>query len=210
MPGILVVDDHPAFRLGVMQVLARELNDAVFGEAGTADEALAKIREQPWDLVLLDISLPDKNGIEVLIETKTARAKPRFLVLSMHPEAQYAKGVLRIGAEGYLTKSSAATELVRAVHTILGGGKYVSPRLAQQLASDLVSRPDKLPHEILSKREFQVMCRLAAGVSTSQIAKDLGISVKTVSTFRTRVLKKLTLKSNSDITRYAILHSLIE
>jgi DNA-binding NarL/FixJ family response regulator len=210
MLRILVADDHALFRRGVMQLLADEYRDATFGEAETSDEALAKARAEQWDIVILDIAMPGRSGLEALIEIRRLEPAPRVLVLSVHPEEQYAKTVLRMGGDGYLMKSSAPTDLVRAVKIVSKGNKYVSSSLAEMLASELVSKRSKAPHELLSKREFQILCRLAAGRPATVIAQELKLSAKTVSTFRARILKKLNLKSNSDITRYALQHSLIE
>ena len=210
MPKILIVDDHPLFRQGVLQLLSREFRDGSFGEAGTAEEALASIRSGRWDVMLLDISLPGLSGVDLLRKTQQFPTRPRVLVLSMHPELQYAREVLQLGADGYLEKSSPPEELRRAVRKVAGGGKYVSPALAEMLVVELSTQPEKVLHETLSKGELRVLRRIAAGESVSEIARELSLSVKTVSTFRARILRKMHMKSNADLVRYAIQHSLTE
>ena len=199
------------FRQGVIQILSKEFGGtAAFEEAGSTEEALASLRAQRWDIVLLDIAMPDQSGVEVLRKMQHIQSKPHVLVLSMHSEVQYAKEVLRLGAGGYLAKTSAGDELRRAVRKVLSGGKYVSPAVAELLATDLGTAQEQFPHERLSKREFQIMCSIATGKPVSQIARDLSLSVKTISTFRSRILRKMNMKSNVEIARYAIQHSLID
>jgi DNA-binding NarL/FixJ family response regulator len=207
---ILIVDDHPLFRQGVIHVLSKEFPDAQFGEAGNGEVALASLRSQWWDIVLLDIGIPGLNGIEILRKLRHTQPNPPVLALSMHPEVQYAKEALRLGAAGYLTKSHAADALRLAVRKVLSGGKFVSPELAELLATDLFSQPERLPHETLSKREFQVMCGIGAGKPVSQVARELSLSVKTISTFRARVLRKMNMKSNLEIVRYSLQHSVVD
>jgi two-component system invasion response regulator UvrY len=210
MMRLLIADDHSIFRRGLQDILRRELPDVVFGEAEDSDEVLKALGEARWDLLILDISMPGRSGLEVL---KTARAKyPQVpvLVLSMHPEDQYGRRMVQAGASGYLSKSSAATELVTAVRRILGGRRYISPALADQLAIALQAPRDQVPHHTLSNREFEVMRLVTAGKSNGEIADLLAISDKTVSTYRARILDKLHLRTITDLVRYALEHHLVD
>jgi two-component system, NarL family, invasion response regulator UvrY len=210
MMRLLIADDHSIFRRGLQDILRRELPDVVFGEAEDADGVLQALGKERWDLLILDISMPGRSGLEVL---KIARAKhPHVpvLVLSMHPEDQYGRRVVQAGASGYLNKSSAATELVTAVRRILGGRRYISPTLADQLAIDLQAPRDRVPHHTLSNREFEVMRLVTAGKSNAEIADLLAISDKTVSTYRTRILDKLDLRTIADLVRYALEHHIVD
>lgn len=210
MTRILVVDDHPLVRKGVIQVIVAELHGAVIGEASDAAEALAAVWNQPWDLILLDISLPGRSGIEVLKEIRDARPKVPVLVLSSHPESQFAVRVLRAGASGYLTKGSSPEALLKAVRTCLSGARYITPGVADSLATELFSDDSsKAPHERLSDREYDVMLRIAAGESVSDIGVTLNLSVKTVSTYRSRILAKMGLENNAQLSQYAIRNNLI-
>jgi DNA-binding NarL/FixJ family response regulator len=207
---MLVVDDHPLVRRGIVQVLSQEFVDSVVGEAANEGEAVAAVWSHPWDLVFLDISLPGRGGVEVLKEIKAARPKMGVLVVSSHPESHFAMRVLRAGASGYLTKDSPPAALTAAAHKILGGGKYISQSLAERMASELGADTSKPPHELLSDREYAVMMRIAAGQGVSKVAEALSLSVKTVSTYRTRILEKMALDSNADLTQYALRTQLIE
>jgi DNA-binding NarL/FixJ family response regulator len=209
MIKILIADDHPVVRRGLKQILAEERDLKAAGEAANAIELLEKVRREHWDVVLLDITMPGRGGLEVLKELRRDFPKLPVLVLSVHPEDQFGLRVLKSGAAGYLTKDSAPEELVKAVRKVCGGGKYVSPSLAEKLALHLEADSDKPPHEILSDREFQVMRLIAAGKSVSEIAKELSLSVKTISTYRTRILEKMNLKTNAELTRYAIERRLV-
>jgi len=207
---ILLVDDHALFRAGVQTLLADE---ADFGEvvgAASGEEALQKIRTEYWDAVILDISMPQKSGIDTLQQIRRERADLPVLILSMHPAEQYALNLLRAGANGYLTKEVVPEELVSALRALLAGRKYISPNVAQLLASDLRVDTEMPVHSHLSEREFQIFCKLASGMSVSQIGDELCLSVKTISTYRSRVLEKMNLKSNADLTYYAIKNGLIE
>jgi DNA-binding NarL/FixJ family response regulator len=206
---ILIADDHALFREGLKQVLAKHADFTVVAEAGDGQEALTLIQQQPLDVVLLDITMPGRSGLDIL--TDILREKPQLavLVLSMHPEEQYAVRVLKAGAAGYLTKESAAEDLINAIRKVSGGGKYVSPALAEKLASAL-RQWDRLPHQLLSDREFQVMRMLALGKKVKEIAENLCLSEKTVTTYRARVLAKMKLRSNVEVTRYALRHKLID
>ena len=210
MTRILVVDDHAIVRQGLKQILADTPDLVVAGEASTGQEALEKVRGGEWDVVVLDITLPDRSGLTVLEQLKTQHPELPVLVLSMHGEEQYALRVLKAGAAGYLPKESAPEQLVSAIHKVARGGKYVSPTLMERFVSELGADPHKPRHEILSGREFQVLCMIAGGKSLTQIAEDLGISVKTISTHRTRMLKKMHLKTNADVIHYAIRTGLVK
>lgn len=191
-------------------MLEREAPATVFAEAATRAEALAQIGEEHWDLVVVDISLGKDSGLGLLQELKQVRPRVPVLVLSMHSEEQYARRAFRAGAAGYIMKDSAQAEIAGAVHKVLRGGKYVSPKLAEILVADFDDDVDRLAHERLSQREFEVLRLLASGTTGSEIAAMLSLSDKTVSTYRTRVLEKLSLKTNAELVRYALEHSLIE
>jgi two-component system, NarL family, invasion response regulator UvrY len=210
MIRILIADDHAIVRAGLRQFIADQIDMQVTGEAATGDQAIALVRKQDFDLVLLDISMPDKNGIDTLKAIKQIKPELPVLILSGHAEEQYAVNLLRAGASGYLNKETASTQLVGAVRTAVQGRKYVSPALAQVLADGVSSGGDEPLHAQLSQREFQIFCKLAAGQSVSQIAEELHLSVKTVSTYRTRVLEKMGMKSNADLTYYAVKNGLID
>jgi len=196
-------------RHGLKQILAEAFNGAIFGEAGNAGEVLAGIEKEPWDVVVLDISMPDRSGLEVLCDIRKLRPKLPVLVLSMHPENQFAVRVLRDGASGYLTKASAPEELVGAIKKVLAGGRYVSTGLAEKLAADLSVNTDKPPQEFLSNREYQVLRLLASGKIVSEIAEELRLSVKTISTYRARVLEKMHLRNNAQLMHYAMENHLV-
>jgi len=209
MLKILIADDHPVFRRGLKQIIAETTDIVVADEAADGLEVLNKVKVGDFDVVLLDISMPGKTGIDVLAQLKYERPKLPVLMLSMHPEEQYAVRALRAGASGYLTKESAPDELVAAIRKVSTGGKYVSASLAERLAS-LLQKAEQLPHDILSRREYQVMCLMASGKTVSEIAKELSLSVKTISTYRSRILEKMKMKNNAELTRYAINNSLID
>jgi two-component system invasion response regulator UvrY len=206
---ILIADDHAVVRHGLKQILAEAFRGAVFGDAGNAGEVVSAIEKEPWDVVVLDISMPDRSGLEVLCDIRKLRPKLPVLVLSMHPESQFAVRVLRDGASGYLTKASAPEELVGAIKKVLAGGRYVSPMLAEKLAADLAVNTDKPPQEFLSNREYQVLRLLASGKIVSEIAGELRLSVKTISTYRARVLEKMHLRNNAQLMHYAMENHLV-
>jgi two-component system invasion response regulator UvrY len=210
MIRILIADDHAIVRAGLKQFIADQLDMEVTGEAATGAETIALVRSQEFDIVLLDISMPDKNGIDTLKSVKQIRPDLPVLILSGHAEEQYAVNLLRAGASGYLNKETASTQLVGAVRTAVQGRKYVSPTLAQVLAEGISGSGDEPLHGSLSQREFQIFCKLAGGQAVSQIADELHLSVKTVSTYRTRVLEKMGMKSNADLTYYAVKNGLID
>jgi len=192
------------------QILADEFKKAVFGEAGNAQEALEKVWKEPWDVVVLDVTMPGRSGLEVLREIKKYAPKMPVLVLSMHPENQFAVRVLKRGASGYMTKESAPAELVGAIKKVLAGGRYVSVGLAEKLATLLATDTQKPPQELLSDREFQVLRLIASGKIVSEIARELSLSVKTISTYRTRILEKMNLKNHAELMHYAMQHELVE
>ena len=206
---ILIVDDHTIVRDGLKQLLKDRLGTNNFGEAANARDALALAEESEWDIVLLDISLPGQSGLDILKQLKTLRPAAKILILTMHPESQYALRVLKAGASGYLTKDTAASEMLAALNKVLSGGKYVSAALAEKIISNLDHPADKAPHEALSDREYQVMRMIAMGKTVKEISFELGLSIKTVSTYRTRVFTKLNFKTNADVIRYALEEKLI-
>ena len=210
MIRILVVDDHAVVRAGLRNFLADCPDMEIGGDASNSAEALRLVRDQDWQVVLLDISLPDKSGVDVLKQIKREKPDLAVLVLSMHAESRYAVQLLRNGASGYLQKEAMAEDLVGAIRTVVAGRKYVSPAVAQLLATDIDSVGDGPLHGTLSEREFEIFCRLARGQGATSIASDLSLSVKTVSTYRTRILEKMKLASNADLTYYAIKNTLID
>jgi DNA-binding NarL/FixJ family response regulator len=210
MIRILIVDDHAILRAGLKEILSQMPDPVVADEAGNDQEAMEKIHQHEYDLVLLDIALPGRSGIEVLKDLKSERPALPVLILSMYPEEQYAMRALTGGASGYLTKQSAPDELITAIRKVLRGAKYVSASMAESLVSYLDVSAEKIPHQALSDREYQVMCMIASGKTVKQIADELCLSVKTISTHRERILRKMKLKNNAEITRYAIKHGLVE
>lgn len=209
MIHILVADDHAVVRQGVKQILADEKDMAVKDEAQNGSETIEKIMRHDYDVVLLDISMPGRSGLEVLEDIKSRRPKLAVLILSMHPEEQYAVRALRAGASGYLTKASAPQELIGAIRKAAAGGKYVTSSLAEKLIDELEIDTEKLPHDRLSNREHQVMLMLAEGKSVSDAAFELCLSVKTISTYRTRIMDKMGMKKNAELTIYAVRNKLI-
>jgi len=210
MIRILIADDHAIVRAGLKQFIADQVDMEVSAEAASGAEAIAAVRAGDFDVVLLDISMPDKNGIDTLKTLRHVKPELPVLMLSAYAEDQYAVNLLRAGASGYLNKEAASTQLVGAIRTVVQGRKYVSPSLAQILADGVSGDADKPLHAELSQREFQIFCKLAAGAAVSKIADELNLSVKTVSTYRTRILEKMAMKSNADLTYYAIKNGLIE
>jgi len=207
---VLVADDHAVVRRGLRQMLAETGDVAVAAEAATAAEALDLVRAQAFDVVVLDLSLPGRGGLDLLGEIKALRPELAVLVLTMHPEKQYAVRALKAGAAGYLTKETAPDLLVDALRRVAAGGRYVSPGLAETLADHVEKGREGAPHEALSDREFAVFRMLAAGRTVGQIAEELSLSVKTVSTYRTRLLEKMGLASNAELMQYAFRHKLAE
>lgn len=207
---ILLADDHTVVRHGLKQILAEEFKRAVFGEARNVQETLDLVTQGSWDLVVLDLTMPGRSGLEVLRELRKSRPALPVLVLSIHPEDQFAVRAFKLGAAGYMTKESAAEELVGAVKRVLAGGRYVSAPLAEKLATCLTSDSLKAPQELLSHREFQVLRLLAAGKLVGEIARELCLSVKTISTYRSRILQKMDLRNNAELMHYAMQHQLVE
>jgi two-component system, NarL family, invasion response regulator UvrY len=207
---VLIADDHAVVRRGLRQILEGAPGVTVAGEASTAPEVLALVEERRWDVVVLDLSLPGASGLDLLAEIKRRRPELPVLILTVHSEAQYAVRALRAGASGYLTKESAPEQLVEAVAKIDRGGKYVSAALAERLAFSLEKGADKAPHELLSDREYEVLRLLASGKTVSEVAGGLGLSVKTISTYRARILEKMDMRTNAELTHYAIRNRLVE
>jgi two-component system invasion response regulator UvrY len=208
MIKVIVVDDHPVVRRGLKQIIEDEPDMKVAGEAKNAGECFSLVRKMECSLVLLDISLPDKNGFDVLKQLRYEHPKLPVLILSIYQEDQYAVRFIKAGASGYLMKEGAPEELVKAIRKVHAGGKYVSASLAEKLASHL-DTSDKPPHENLSDREFQILCMIAKGESLKGISDELCISEKTVSTYRSRILEKMKMSTNSDLTRYALENHLV-
>lgn len=207
---VLVVDDHTIVREGLKRILADAPELQVAGEAASGSEAIRLVCEGRWDVMLLDVSLPGANGLEVLRAVKEHDPKLQVLVLTMYPEDQYALRMLRAGAAGYLTKEGAPGQLVTAIRKVAAGGKYISPAVAEKLAWELEGKKRAATHEELSNREFEILRLIASGKTVSQIAQDLHLSVKTVSTYRMRLLMKLHMKSNAELTHYAIKGGLVD
>lgn len=210
MKRILIVDDHAVVRDGVKKVFDGQADAAVFGEAGTGPEALQRVREQDWDLAVLDLSLGSHNGLEVLKELKQLRPRLPVLILSMHSETQYAHRAFKAGASGYITKGSSRTELAKAVNQIIEGGRYITAALAERLVFSLARDFERPLYEALSNREFEVMRLIASGKTVTEIAGLLSLSDKTISTYRARVLEKMDMKTNAEITRYAMQNELVD
>jgi two-component system invasion response regulator UvrY len=210
MIRVLLVDDHPILRRGLREILVRELEGVVCGEAENAQEVLDQVQSNAWDLVILDINLPGRSGLEVLGDLRRLRPKLPVLVLSMHAEDQYARRLLKAGAYGYLRKESAPEELIAAVRKVVTGGRYVSPTLAEKLVLDLDADAEAPTHERLSDREFEILRLIGSGKQVSQIAEELHLSVTTISTYRARILEKLNLSTTAELVRYAVRNNLVE
>ncbi len=207
---ILLADDHAIVRNGLRLILSEALNAPTFGEAENCQQALAAVIEHPWDLVILDISMPGRGGLDVLKELTSQRPKTPVLVLSMHAEKQFAVRALRAGAAGYLTKASAGAELIKAVEHIMAGGRYVSSGLAEHLAAELGHPRGDLLHERLSAREFEILRMIASGKTVKEIAAEVALSGNTISTYRVRILKKMQMRTNAELTHYAVSNKLVE
>ena len=211
MISILLADDHPYLRRGLSQILTDEFSGAVIGETSNVPELLEQARQRRWDVVVLDLTMPGRSGLEGLRELKRLFPHLPVLVLSMHPDDQFAVRVLRAGGSGYLTKESAPQELVQAIKVVSRGGKYITPKAAELLASHVHQGDHEQPlHNSLSDREDQVFRLIAGGCTITEISDRLSLSIKTVSTYRTRILEKLNLKTNADLARYAVQHHLVE
>jgi two-component system invasion response regulator UvrY len=207
--NVLFVEDHAIVREGLKQILADTTDIVVADEAGDGEEALAKVRNGDFDIAVLDISMPGRSGLEILKELKTIRPTLPVLILSMYPEELYAVRAFKSGASGYLSKESAPTELITAIRKVSSGGKYVSPSLAENLALNLGDDNGKPLHDKLSSREYQILCMIASGKTGKEIASDLNLSAKTVSTYRARVLEKMGMRSNAELTHYALQNALV-
>jgi two-component system, NarL family, invasion response regulator UvrY len=207
---ILIADDHAVVRRGLREILADSLPGATFSEAGNADEALGALSRQATSVVVLDINMPGRSGLDVLKDVKRMYPRLPVIVLSVQPEDQYAVRCLRAGAAAYINKDSAPEELAQATRKVLGGGRYVGASLAEKLVSQFYESGDKPKHESLSDRELEVMLMIASGVSLTEISNRLHVSSKTVSSYRARLLEKMQMKSNAEITRYAIGHNLVD
>jgi two-component system invasion response regulator UvrY len=209
MLRILIADDHAIVRKGLKQLILDEFPSAEIGEVGNVEELIGQVMEDNWDLVVCDISMPGRSGLEALYEIKEINPSLPVLMISMHPEDQYALRVLKAGASGYLTKDSVHEDLIPAIQMVRIGRKYITPSVAQKLVGAISPDSNRQPHEYLSDREFDVFKRLASGKSISDIAHELSLKVTTVSTYRTRILEKMQVKTNADLTRYAIEKKLI-
>ena len=207
---LLIVDDHIVVRRGLRDILSSGFPSATFSEARNAAEMLEKARQQPWSAIIMDITMPGRNGLDALRDLKLIQPSVPVLILSMHDEDQYAVRALKAGASGYVTKDKAAEELVAAVTRVLEGRKYVSASLAERLAGELISPGNRPPHEQLSERELQVLCALARAHTIKEIAAELSLSVKTVSTYHVRLLAKMGMTRDAELVRYALQHRLVE
>jgi len=210
MLRFVMADDHPVVLKGLKEILSESFNEAIIDETTTGYELLRKVQNNQYDLVLLDISLPDINGLEVLKEIKKTKPKLPVLIISMYLEEQYALRAMKAGAQGYVTKRSASDELVLAVRKILSGKRYISPAFTEKVLFDFESDTEKLPHESLSDRELQVLCMIGQGKAVNQIAEELHVSANTVRTYRTRILEKIGVKGTSELIHYAVMHGLTE
>jgi len=206
---VIIVDDHLIVREGLKQIISDTSDISVVAEASNGQEAINKIRNNDCDVLLLDISMPGRSGLEILKEIKSELPKLSILILTMHPEEQYAVRVLRAGASGYLTKESAPDELIEAIRKVSDGGKYISSTLAEKLAFNLEVDTGKPFHQTLSDREFEVMCMISSGKTVTEIADEMSLSVKTISTYRTRILDKMRMKTNAELTYYSIKNDLV-
>jgi two-component system, NarL family, invasion response regulator UvrY len=210
MPRILIADDHAILRRCLKEFLARELDGAVFGEAENAEQVLAHVQGQEWDLIILDVTMRGRSGLDVLGDLQRTRPRLPVLMLSMHSETQFGRRALKAGASGYMNKDSAPEELITAIRKLMAGGRYVSPALAEKLAADLRADAPHPLHERLSDRELEVLRMIGAGRTASQVAETLHLSVKTVSTYRARILEKMSLTTTAELIHYAIRHHLVE
>jgi len=210
MIKILIADDHAIVREGLKQIVAEESDMEVTGEAANANEVFEILRSNNFDIAIIDINMPGKSGLDLLKDLKVQLPKLPLLILSMYGEEQYGIRALKAGASGYLRKASAPNELIAAIRKIVSGGKYISQQLAENLADTVDKSYNKLPHENLSDREYEVMCKITSGESAEKISKDLSISIHTFYTYRNRILEKMKMKSNVELTQYVINNKLIE
>jgi DNA-binding NarL/FixJ family response regulator len=210
MTRILLVDDHPLVRQGIRQVLTAAFHSAVVGEASNAEEGMAEIRSSDWDVMVLDLTLPGTSGLDLLKDLRRERPTLPVLILSMHPPDQFARRAMNAGASGYLTKDSPPTELVKAVGEVIAGRRYLNPAVIEELVTNSQPERSQRPHETLSDREYQVLRMIASGLTVSQAAVRLSLSVKTVSTYRSRVLEKMGMKTTAEMMHYGIQHHLVD
>lgn len=210
MIRVLIADDHAVVREGLRQIITKQADMVVADEAATGADVLNKVGEASYDVVLLDLSMPGRSGLEILGDIKRVHPETRVLILSVHAENLYAVRALKAGASGYLSKESAPEQLVEAIRKVSGGGKYITPSLAERLANELETDFDKPPHEKLSDREYQVLCMLASGKTVKEIADELSLSVPSISTYRARVLEKMNMKNNAELAHYAIRSGLVD
>jgi two-component system invasion response regulator UvrY len=207
---VLIADDHAILRRGLREILMRELEGVVCGEAENAQQVLAQVQSQNWDLAIVDITMPGRSGLDVLRDLQRVQPGLPVLVLSMHPEDQYGKRVLKAGASGYMNKESAPEELIKAIRKVLAGGRYVSPALAEKLAVEWGTNAGRPLHENLSDREFEVLRMIALGKTISQIAVELHLSATTISTYRARILEKMNMTTSAELMRYALRHGVVD
>jgi two-component system, NarL family, invasion response regulator UvrY len=207
---VLIADDHAILRRGLREILMRELEGVVCGEAENAQQVLAQVQSQNWDLAIVDITMPGRSGLDVLRDLQRVRPGLPVLVLSMHPEDQYGKRVLKAGASGYMNKESAPEELIKAIRKVLAGGRYVSPALAEKLAMEWGANAGRPLHERLSDREFEVLRMIALGKTISQIAVELHLGPTTISTYRARILEKMNMTTTAELMRYALRHGVVD
>ena len=211
MKRILLIDDHEVVRAGVKRIFDKQPQGTVlFGEASTAAEALDLVRAQDWDAVVLDLSLGGRDGLEVLKELKQIRPRLPVLILSMHTEVQFARRAFKAGASGYITKDSPRSELTTAINKVIDQGRYISQALAEKLVVEIGRDTDRPPHEVLSDREFEVLRLIASGKTAGEIARLLSLSDSTISTYRARILEKMGMKTNAELTHYAIQNKLVD
>jgi DNA-binding NarL/FixJ family response regulator len=210
MTRILLVDDHPLVRQGIKQVLTGAFEPALVGEAASAEEGLNEVRSTEWDVMVLDLTLPGLTGLDLLKDLRRERPALPVLVLSMHPADQFARRALNAGASGYLTKDSAPTELVKAVSELMAGRRYMNAAVVEELVTHQQPEHTSRPHEVLSDREYQVLRMIASGLTVSQVATRLSLSVKTISTYRARVLDKMNMKTTAELMHYGIQHGLVD
>jgi DNA-binding NarL/FixJ family response regulator len=210
MIKVIIADDHPIVRAGLKQIILEDQSINVAGEAANGADLLRQVRNQDFDVIILDLTMPGMDGIDVLKQLKIEKPHTPVIILTVHPESQYALRILKAGASGYLTKESASDELIRAIRKVHNGGKYINPSLAEKIAFALDEDSGKLPHETLSDREYQVLCLIGSGKTISQVADSLSLSVKTVSTYRSRILEKMKIQNNAELIHYTVQNGLVE